>query len=111
MTHLVPHPYVYVAPSVIPAGYAIVAIRAEGGLNLESCHWVMQGDAAYDNGQEANDHGPPNPKGHDRYLNGGIYFRPSRLFSGRSFFGIGWRWSQRSTTNYLARCRKVLHPA
>jgi hypothetical protein len=33
-------------------------------------------------------------------LDGGIYFRLSRWFSGASFFGFGGRWSQHSTTNY-----------
>ncbi|SRR5579871_4315418 len=72
MTSLAPRPYVYVAPSLMPAGYAIGAIRAEGGLNVESCHLVASGGAAYDNGRAANDNGPPNPKGHDRYLDGKI---------------------------------------
>jgi hypothetical protein len=100
MMSLAPHPYVYVALSLMPTGYVIGAIRAEGGLKVESCHWVIQAGAAYDNGRAANDNGPPNPKGHDRYLDGGIYFRPGKWFSGASFFGVGWRWSQHSTTNY-----------
>lgn len=100
MTSLVPHPYVYVAPFLMPAGYAIGAIRAEGGLNVESCHLVASGGAAYDNGRAARDNGPPNPKGHDRYLDGKIDFRPDRRFSGGIFFGVGWRWNQHSTTNY-----------
>jgi hypothetical protein len=99
MTRLVPHPYVYVAPSLMPAGYAVGAVRGEGGLNVESCHSVMTGGAAYDNGRAANDKGPPNPKGHDRYLDGEVCFRP-KLFSGRSFVGVGWRWNQHSTTNW-----------
>jgi len=82
MTRLVPHPDVYIAPSLMPAGYAIGAIRAEVGLNVESCHLLANAGTAYDNGRAANDNGPPNPKGHDRYLDGGIYFRPSRWFSG-----------------------------
>lgn len=100
MTSLVPHPYVYVAPSLMPAGYVIGAIRAEGGLNVESCHSFVTVGAAYDNGRAANDNYPPNPKGHDRYLDVGMYFRLSRLLSGGSFFGVGERWNQRSTTNW-----------
>lgn len=67
---------------------------------MESCHWVMQAGAAYDNAHAANDNGPPNPKGHDRYLDGLLFLRPGWLFSGASFFGVGLRWSQQSTTNY-----------
>jgi hypothetical protein len=99
MTHLVPRPYVYVAPSLMPAGYALAAIRAEGRLNVESCHSVMNLGAAYDNGRPGKDN-PPNPKGHDRYLDLSMYFRLGRLFSGRSFIGVGERWNQRSTTNW-----------
>ena len=100
MTRPVPHPYVYVAPSFMPEGYAIGAIRGEVGLNVESCHLVASAGAAYDNSRTAKDNGPPNPKGHDRYLDGGTYFRLGRWFSGASFFGVGWRWNQHSTTNY-----------
>ncbi|HKF06597.1 MAG TPA: hypothetical protein VKB49_30045 [Candidatus Sulfotelmatobacter sp.] len=100
MTRLAPHPYVYVAPSIMPAGYALAAIRAEAGLNVESCHSVANARGAYDNGRAANGTDPPNAKGHDRYLDADLYFRLNRLFSGRSFFGVGWRWNQRSTTNW-----------
>src|SRR5215467_3026980 len=100
MTRLAPHPYVYVAPSIMPAGYALAAIRAEAGLNVESCHSVANARGAYDNGRAANGTDPPNAKGHDRYLDADSYFRLNRLFSGRSFFGVGWRWNQRSTTNW-----------
>lgn len=66
MTRPVPHPYLYVAFSRMPAGYVIGAIRAEGGLNVEACHLLASAGAAYDNGRAANDNGLPNPKGHDR---------------------------------------------
>jgi hypothetical protein len=90
----------------MPTGYAIAAIRTEGGLNVESCHSVIKIGAAHDNGRAANDN-PPNPKGHDHCLNGGIYFRPTALFSGRSFFGVGGRWNQRSTTNWTKKANRL----
>jgi hypothetical protein len=69
----------------------------------------MDGLAAYDNDRKTDDGDQPNPKGHDRFLNGGIYFRPSEFpakfaFLGdanRWFFGAGYSWSQLSTTNYV----------
>jgi hypothetical protein len=101
MTQLTPHPYLFLGPSLMEAGYAPVAYRIEGGLNVESRHWVMLASAAYDDGRQVNDGDQPNPKGHDRYLDSGIYFRPSwQPFSGQGFVGFGWRWSQLSTTNY-----------
>jgi hypothetical protein len=107
LSRLIPHPYLSLGPSLMGGGYAALAFRAEGGLNVESERWVMKASAAYDNGHKVNDNDQPNPKGHDRYLEGGIYFRPASLpakmeflGSGHWFVGAGWRWSQLSTTNY-----------
>ena len=101
MMRLTPHPYGYVGPSLMGGGYAPIAWRVEAGLHVESTHLVIPIGLAYDNGRPANDADQPNPKGHDRYLDAASYFRPdSLLFSGRAFFGFGWRWSQLCTTNY-----------
>ena len=108
LTRLTPHPYFYLGPSFLGGGgYAMFAYRAEGGLNVESRRWVMKALAAYDNGRKVDDNDQPNPNGHDRYLDGGIYFRPasfpsrlSFLGAGHWFLGVGYRWSQLSTSNY-----------
>jgi hypothetical protein len=108
LTRLFPHPYLLFGPALGGGGYRPLALRVETGLNVESRHWVMKALAAYDNDRKTDDGTQPNPKGHDRYLDGGIYFRPSWLpsqlaFLGtpdRWFFGGGYRWSQLSTTNY-----------
>jgi len=101
MTKLTPHPYIFVGPSLMGGGYAPVAYRVEGGLNVESTRYLMSVSAAYDNGHQVNDGDQPNPKGHDRYLDSAIYFRPAqRPFYGKVFVGFGWRWNQLSTTNY-----------
>jgi hypothetical protein len=61
----------------------------------------MKAGAAYDDGHIVNDGDQPNPKGHDRYLESAIYFRPPiEPLSGRWFVGGGFTWSQLSTTNY-----------
>lgn len=109
LTRLTPHPYLSFGPALGGGGYRPLALRAEVGINVESRRWVMKALAAYDNDRKTDDGDQPNPKGHDRYLDGGIYFRPSWLPAqlawlgdpGRWFFGAGYRWSQLSTTNYV----------
>lgn len=105
LTSLIPHPYLYFGPSLMGGGYAPVAYRAETGINVESRRWVMKALAAYDDGRKVDDADQPNANGHDRYLDGGIYFRLPWLpaFLGEPshwFLGAGYRWSQLSTTNY-----------
>ena len=63
MTKLTPHPYIFVGPSLMGGGYAPVAYRVEGGLNVESTRYLMSVSAAYDNGHQVNDGDQPNPKG------------------------------------------------
>lgn len=82
-------------------GYATFAYRVEGGVNVEGTHLIFRGLAAYDNGRKADDNTQPNPNGHGRYLDSGIYFRPALPGWKRGlYFGGGYRWSQLSTTNY-----------
>jgi hypothetical protein len=45
LSRLIPHPYLYLGPSLMGGGYAAVAFRAEGGLNVESARWVMKASA------------------------------------------------------------------
>jgi hypothetical protein len=99
---LIPMPYLSVGPSFKGGlGYAEFAYRAEAGLNLEGTHLVFRALGAYDNGRKVNDNDQPNPKGHDRYLESAIYFRPARRgWSRQLYFGGGFRWNQLSTTNY-----------
>jgi hypothetical protein len=101
LTRPIPHPYVLVGPSLMGGGYATFAYRLEGGLDIESSRWIMLAVGAYDNGRQVRDGDQPNPKGHDRYLDSSIYFRPAwQPFPGQAFVGCGWRWNQLSTTNY-----------
>ena len=92
----IPHPYISFGPSLMGGGYAPLAYRAEAGIDLENTHAILRALGAYDNGHKTNDGGPPNPNGHDRYLEGAAYFRSKAGW----FVGMGWRWSQLSTTNY-----------
>ena len=98
---LVPMPYLDVGPSLMGGGYAVWAYHVAGGLNLEGTHWIFRSIAEYDNGHKVNDNDQPNPKGHDRSLNGALYFRPARPgWTSDFYFGGGYRWHQLSTTNY-----------
>jgi hypothetical protein len=97
----IPTPFLSLGPSLMGGGYGALAYRVEGGLNVEATHVVFRALAAYDNGHKVNDGDQPNPKGHDRYLESALYFRPARPGWTRMFyFGGGYRWSQLSTTNY-----------
>jgi hypothetical protein len=109
LTRPTPHPYLSFGPALGGGGYRPLALRGEGGINIESRHLVFKALAAYDNDRKTDDGDQPNPKGHDRYVAGGVYFRPSQLpaklaFLGDPshwFFGAGYQWSQLSTTNYV----------
>ena len=96
LTQPIPHPYICIGPALMGGGYAPLAYRAEAGIDLESTHAVVRALGAYDNGHKTDDGDQPNPNGHDRYLEGASYFRVRAGW----FFGMGWRWSQLSTTNY-----------
>jgi hypothetical protein len=97
ITEPFPHPYISFGPSLMPAGYAPLAYRAEAGIDVESTHFMLHALGAYDNGRKDNDNDQPNPNGHDRYLEGAAYFRASSHW----FVGGGWRWDELSTTNYF----------
>lgn len=97
----IPVPVLTFGPSLMGGGYGVLAYRTEGALNMEATHIVFHALAAYDDGRKVDDNDQPNPKGHDRYLESGIYFRPARPGWTRMFYlGAGYRWSQLSTTNY-----------
>lgn len=95
-----PMPYLYLGPSLMGGGYAPLAYRAEGGLNMEGKQFIFRALGAYDNGRKVNDNDQPNPNGHDRYLDSALYFRPKWSWSRKLYLGGGYRWNQLSTTNY-----------
>jgi hypothetical protein len=97
---LLPHPYLALGISDMPDGYAPVAAYLEAGLDIESRHLTAEASASYDNGHKTDDNDQPNPKGHDRYLDGHLYWRMAAVGHPRWMIGLGYRWSQLSTTNY-----------
>ena len=68
LTRPIPHPYVSFGPSLLGDGYAPLAWRLEGGLDMESTRLVLLVRAAYDIVHLASDGIQPGLKGHDRYL-------------------------------------------
>jgi hypothetical protein len=93
---LIPRPFFYAGAGLMGGGYAPLAAGAGGGLRIDSRRLLASAEGSYDNGRKTDDGDQPNPKGHDRGLDGAAYFR---LSSGW-FLGAGARWSQLSTTNY-----------
>lgn len=91
----IPKPYIGVGGVLMPAGYASGAYQLQAGFLLNSKYLVGDTYVAYDNGKKINDATEYNNKGHDRYINSFLAFKHSN-----SYFGVGPRWSQLSTTNY-----------
>lgn len=91
-----PRPYVFLGPELMGGGYAPLAMEGGVGVRVEAEHLTVDANATYDNGHKTYDGTQPNPKGHDRGLDGSLYYR---LSSGWAFGG-GYTWGQLSTTNY-----------
>lgn len=101
MKVLIPHPFVSAGLSLAGGGYRLSAFRGGVGIELENRSFFAIATAAYDNDRMTNDASQPNPKGDDRYLAGGVYFRsPWQLPRGTFLVGAGWQWNQLPTTNY-----------
>jgi hypothetical protein len=90
-----PRPYVEGAVSLMPGGYAPLAVEGGAGVEWNMTHLVIDSLIAYDNGHKTNDGTVNNRKGHDRYLRGFAAFK-----FGNNYIGAGARWSELSTTNY-----------
>jgi hypothetical protein len=76
-------------------GYPPTAWVGGAGLDIELAHLVFDASAAYDTGHKTNDNTINNNAGHDRGLDGDIFYRFHKLY-----VGGGASWSQLSTTNY-----------
>jgi hypothetical protein len=96
LSGFMPRPYVFLGPELMGGGYAPLAMEAGVGFRIEAEHLTLDANGTYDNGHKTYDGTQPNPKGHDRGLDGSLYYR---LSSGWAFGG-GYIWGQLSTTNY-----------
>ena len=88
----IPRPYLLFGPALGGGGYRPLALHFEVGMNVESRHFVMYAEAAYDNDRKTNDADQPNPKGHDRFLQSLVGFRPPSFPRPLQFLGEPSHW-------------------
>ncbi len=94
-----PHPVLLVGPSLVGNGYQPLALNGGVGLLINSSRVVTALEARYMNARKINDNTVNNTKGHERYLQGRLFYR----FRRDLFFGGGAQWSETSTTNYTKK--------
>jgi len=92
----VPRPIVFAGPSLVGNGYKAVALDGGAGFLLNSTRVVSDFEGRYMNARKTNDNTVNNRKGHERYLQGRVFYRYHRGL----YFGGGAQWSETSTTNY-----------
>jgi hypothetical protein len=95
----IPRPMVLVGPSLVGNGYQPLALSGGAGLLLNSSHLESNLEARYMNARKTNDNTVNNKKGHERYLQGRVFYR----FRPTLYFGGGAQWSETSTTNYTKK--------
>jgi hypothetical protein len=92
----IPHPVLFLGPSLVGNGYQTFAGNFGAALLLNSRRLLGDLEASYMNAKKTNDNTVNNRKGHERFLNG-RFFYPWR---NGWYFGGGAQWSETSTTNY-----------
>ena len=95
----IPHPFVYGGPSFVGNGYQTLATNLGGGLLLNSNKLLGDFEAFYMNAKKSNDGTLNNNKGHERFLQGRLFY-PWRK---GLYFGGGAQWSETATTNYTKK--------
>jgi len=95
----VPRPILYGGPSLVGNGYQNVALNGGAGLLLNSSKLIGQFEGRYMNARKTNDNTVNNRKGHERFLEGRIFYKYRRGL----YFGGGAQWSETSTTNYTKK--------
>ena len=98
-TSWTPHPIVFSGPSFVGNGYQPLALSGGTGLLLNSSHLLSDVEARYMNARKTNDNTVNNKKGHERYLQGRLFYR----YRHGLYFGGGAQWSETSTTNYTKK--------
>jgi len=95
----IPHPFIYSGPSLLGNGYQTFAGNLEGGFLLNANKLMGDVEGHYMNAKKTNDATVNNRKGHERYLQGRLFY-PLRK---NLYLGGGAQWSETSTTNYTKR--------
>lgn len=79
-------------------GYEFAAPIYGAGFLVNSSKLVSDFEASYGASRKNDDGTVNNRKGHERYLNGRVFYRRGKLY-----FGGGAQWSETSTTNYTKK--------
>ncbi len=91
-----PRPILLAGPSAMGNGYQTIAWGGGAGLLLTSPHLLGDLEARYMNARKVNDNTVDNQNGHERFLEGRLFYPLRRGL----YFGGGAQWSETSTTNY-----------
>ena len=94
-----PHPMFFGGPSLVGNGYQNIATNLGAALLLKSHKMVGDFEASYMNAKKTDDGTVNNRKGHERFLQGRVFFPWHRGL----YFGGGAQWSETATTNYAKK--------
>jgi hypothetical protein len=94
-----PHPFIFLGPSLVGNGYQDLAAHFGSGFLLKSRQLVGDFEVSYMNAKKVNDGTVNNYSGHERFLQGGLFVPWKRGV----YFGGGARWSETATTNYTKK--------
>jgi hypothetical protein len=95
----IPRPMIFLGPSVVGNGYQLFAANLGGGFLLKSSQLVGEFNAFYMNAKKTNDGTFDNHSGHERFLQGRVFFPWHKGW----YFGGGAQWSETATTNYTKK--------
>ena len=95
----IPHPIFFSGPSMVGNGYQAVAEHFGGGFLLNSSKISGDFESRYMNARKTDDNTVNNRKGHERYLQGRLFYKMRRGL----YLGGGAQWSETSTTNYAKK--------
>jgi len=95
----IPRPILFAGPSFVGNGYQELAGSIGGGLILSSKKLMSDAEARYMNARKTFDNTVNNRKGHERNLQGRLFYRVRP----NVYLGGGAQWSETSTTNYMKK--------
>jgi len=94
-----PRAVLFGGPSLVGNGYQTVAGNIGAGFLLKSRKLVGVFEARYMNTKKTDDHTLNNRHGHERFLQGRVFYPLTRTF----YVGGGAQWSETQTTNYAKK--------
>jgi hypothetical protein len=95
----IPRLIVFSGPSLVGNGYQTLAGNFGGGFLLNSSDLLGDFEAYYMNAKKTNDNTANNNKGHERFIQGRLFYPWRRGL----YFGGGVQWSETATTNYTKK--------